>query len=196
MAVFENVKTSIWSDDFAELDPLAKLLYLWSFTNPRCNAAGLYKVRPRAIMFETGITDLTAPLAELERGKYLFYADPWIFIRVRAKHYRTSGANVTKSMLSALEELPDGHPFIGMFLDEYSDNSRLFPNPTQTLSGVRLKRDSKAKSGRVLPEYGESPSANAFANTDVVVEETASREDRAAARAAEIRDELGEKATA
>lgn len=166
MALYENVKVSIWSDDFADLSPEAKLIYLWSFTNPRCNMAGLYKVKPVAMALETGIEDLARPLAELELDRFVYYANPWIFIRSRIKHLHTSGEKIRKSILLAVLELPDGHPFIGLFIDEYGKNTKVIGESSKTLRELILKRDSKAKSGRPIDDSLKSSYTDTDTDTD------------------------------
>ena len=48
--------TEYWNDpDIIELPMKAKLLYLYLWTNARCNQAGLYEIAIKTIVFETGL---------------------------------------------------------------------------------------------------------------------------------------------
>lgn len=123
MASYENVKTEIWATEFRELSPTAKLLYLWSFTTPRCNSAGIYRVDPAVITFETGLEG--APLVEarkeLDDGRFMFYDDVWLWVRSRLKHYATRGAKTAKGVATTIAGVPSTHPFRRAFLLEYSE---------------------------------------------------------------------------
>jgi hypothetical protein len=55
MARREDFDNSLWSDpDFLALTPQARLLYIWSWTNPRCGMAGIYKLSPVQATLEVG----------------------------------------------------------------------------------------------------------------------------------------------
>jgi DnaD/phage-associated family protein len=57
-----NFDDAFWGDDFVqELEPNAKLLFAYLWTNKSCNAAGLYQITTKSITFETGL-----PLVQLK----------------------------------------------------------------------------------------------------------------------------------
>jgi hypothetical protein len=52
---YRAVDTAIWSDPFVEsLSPMAKLIFVYLWTNSACNQAGLYVISKQRIEFETG----------------------------------------------------------------------------------------------------------------------------------------------
>lgn len=113
MARREDVETAIWSDpDFLSLSAPGRLVYLWAFTNPRCNMAGIYQVPRQAIVMETGIrpASLEKVLPELERGEFLFYDGRVLFVRTRVKHLRSRSSTIARSIGTDLARLSD-HPF-------------------------------------------------------------------------------------
>lgn len=60
-----RIDTEVWCHpDFQGLSPGAKLLYLYSWSNAHCNAAGIYRISIETIAFETAL-----PLSEIP--KYL-----------------------------------------------------------------------------------------------------------------------------
>jgi hypothetical protein len=123
----EDIDNAIWSDpDFEALSLEATVLYLWSFTNPRCGMAGIYKVSRRG-MTESKVPAerLDAALAELAEAGFLFYEDGVLFVRSRAKHLRQKTVQIAKSIRSDVAKLPVGHPLRVMFLEVYQGSSWL-----------------------------------------------------------------------
>lgn len=119
----EDVDNAIWGDpDYLELSPHAKLLYLWSFTNPRCGMAGLYKVAPPQIVADTGLNDeqLGDALGELETGRFVFYDGRMVFVRSRVKHLRSRSGTMAQSVRRDVDAAGD-HPFVGLFAAEYGE---------------------------------------------------------------------------
>lgn len=131
----EDIDNGIWSDaDFHALTPDAKLIYVWSFTNPRCGMAGLYKVVPGAISLETGIDNdrLTAALQELHDARFVLYARGVLWVRSRVKHLRTKTPQIAKSIARDVEQIGDS-PLTRLFLAEYAGLGWL-ADPLQTLT--------------------------------------------------------------
>jgi hypothetical protein len=117
----EDIDSGIWSDpDFEALSLEATSLYLWSFTNPRCGMAGLYKVSRRA-MGESKVPDdqLDDTLAELAAADFLYYQGGVMFVRTRVKHMRQKTEQIAKSIRSDLQKVADGHPLKQKFLGMY-----------------------------------------------------------------------------
>jgi hypothetical protein len=54
-AMDEDFDNALWSDpEFLALTPEARMTYIWSWTNPRCGMAGIYKVALTQAALETG----------------------------------------------------------------------------------------------------------------------------------------------
>lgn len=123
----EDISNTIWDDpDFAELTAPAKLVYLWSFTNPRCNMAGLYKVPVRHIGAETGLTDsrVEKALSELQARRFIYFDGTVLWVRSRVRHIRTKTPLMARSVVRTVEEFGN-HPFVQGFEQEYPSPSWL-----------------------------------------------------------------------
>lgn len=125
MARREDISNTIWADsDFLDLSASAKLVYLWSFTNPRCGMAGIYRVGESVIAFETklSVARVSSALAELARSRFAFYEDGVLFVRTRVRHLRQKTNPIAKSIANDLKTIPERHPLRAQFLREYSDS--------------------------------------------------------------------------
>lgn len=122
MSRVNDVHAGIWGeDDFLDLSAPAKLLYLWSFTNPRCGMSGVYGVSRRVMAFDTAMQGehLARALDELQRGRFVIYADGVLFVRTRVKHLRTKSRQIAKSIASDVRRLAAGHAVREAFMAEY-----------------------------------------------------------------------------
>lgn len=116
----EDIDNAIWGDpDFDGLSNEAALLYLWSFTNPSCGMAGIYKIAKRKILEGRLGDKLDQALDELAEAGFVFYEDGVFWVRSRVKHLRTKGEQMKRSIELDLEKLPEGHPLTERFREEY-----------------------------------------------------------------------------
>lgn len=125
MSRVNDVHAGMWADEqFLDLTAGAKLLYVWSFTNPLCGMSGLYRVARRAIAFELGVTieQVDKALGELREQRFLVYADGVLFVRSRVKHLRMKTVQIAKSIAADVERLPSDHPVRQAFLAEYGED--------------------------------------------------------------------------
>lgn len=116
----EDVDNVIWQDaDFDALSNEAQLLYLWSFTNPRCGMAGIYQV-PRRQLLEGRLDSvaLDAALDELAAARFAVYEDGVLWVRTRVKHLRTQSPQIAKSIATDLDKVPANHPLLAAFVEE------------------------------------------------------------------------------
>lgn len=133
----EDILNTFWDDeDVDSLHNLSALLYLWSFTNPRCGMAGIYACRERAIC-EGRLTkaQLASALDELAESRFLYRIDGWLWVRSRVRHLSGIGTNVARSIHRDLCNLPDGHAFLAAFRTEYEGYGKL----TKPLSEIGLE---------------------------------------------------------
>lgn len=117
----EDIDTAIWSDpDFLGFTPAAKLLYVWSFTNPRCGMSGLYKVVRQAIEMETGMgaTRIHEALHELAEARFAYFDGRVLWVRSRIKHLRSKSPNIAKSIARDVEAI-GAHEYALALLDRY-----------------------------------------------------------------------------
>ena len=119
----EDFDNALWADpDISELDPLAKLLYIWSWTNPHCGMAGLYKIGPRRMSFDTGIDADEIPriLTALAECRLAFYEAEVMWVRARVRRIRSRSPQMARSIAKDVEKLRPEHPLRIRFLAEYA----------------------------------------------------------------------------
>lgn len=134
MASVADIQTSIWPD-LEDLSDDAALLYIWAFSNPSINPAGLYKVARRNLCEGRLTPDrLDAALTELADGRFLFYVDGVIWIRTHVKHYRSKTPQAAKSIAKTLRQIA-GHHLADAFVAEYA-NLPGFPELTDRLNNL------------------------------------------------------------
>lgn len=104
-----QVDTGTWDDPwFADLDPDAKLLFLYMLTNRRSTASGVYEITRRAMAFETGL-DLKRIDAALESisSRVQWWPElQLVWVRNFLRHQAVS-PNLYKSAWSDMLEMPD-----------------------------------------------------------------------------------------
>lgn len=86
--------TGKWSDRwFVELDPTAKLLFMYICDN--CDVAGFFEISPRKIAFDTGIDarGLQGALKELARGLIYSHDGTIVFLKNFVKHQKNIPLN-------------------------------------------------------------------------------------------------------
>lgn len=146
----EDVQNTIWDDEpFASLSPNGKLLYLWSFTNQKCNMAGLYRVRVETMTVETGMKgeDVLAALRELDGAGMACYERGTLWVRARIKRLTSKSPNMKKAIRRALDEFVPGEPLRERCIKENADLAWLAGTlPEPFLNGFPIS-DSDAVSG-------------------------------------------------
>lgn len=121
----EDIDNGIWSDpEFLSLTSPAKLTYIWTWTNPRCPMAGLYKMAPALAQLETGYDQsaFSAALDELAQARFAFFQDGVLFVRTRVKHMRQRTEQIAKAIRSDVAKIHPDHPLRAAWIDE---NARL-----------------------------------------------------------------------
>lgn len=109
--MYRTVDCATWDDPwFAELDPQAKLLFLYFLTNRRSTAAGCFEITRRAIAFETGMSDVdVACCLQALGGRVEWFPEHQvIFVRNFYRHQSSNSnrANFQSSALKVLAEMP------------------------------------------------------------------------------------------
>lgn len=115
----EDIVNSIW-DELDDVENDALLLYLWSFTNPRCGMAGIYAV-PKRKLVEGRLQEdaLDEALAQLSERGLLEYVDGVLWCRARVKRLNTKTEQIAKAIAKDLAEIPAGHPLFTAFYEAY-----------------------------------------------------------------------------
>ncbi len=133
--------TGTWADPWVqELSPLAKLLFHYVWTNDHINLPGLYPISIKTISNETGLTQkqvqdllvILSPKVKYDPKKNVM----WVVNYVKRQFLRTGHASpkITAGIRNALMRLPEGHVFIGEFLERYKVLGISYPYPMDTLS--------------------------------------------------------------
>jgi hypothetical protein len=118
----EDFDNSLWSDpDFLALSSAARLTYIWTWSNPRCGMAGIYKLSPAQATLELGLDEatVTAALAELGEARFAFYEMNVLWVRSRVKHLRQKTTQIATAIRSDLARIPNGHPLKVQFVETY-----------------------------------------------------------------------------
>lgn len=152
MASVADIQVAIWADpEFEALPNDAALLYLWSFSNPLINPAGLYRVS-RSKLLDGRLTGakLDAALEALADGRFVFYStDAYLWVRSHARNFRSPGEKTIKSIEQTLRKVGH-HPLVVAFIDEYRTR------PSTKLHGLTARLDVLAEEGLAEPLEGPS----------------------------------------
>lgn len=125
MARREDVMNTIW-DDLDHLSNDAMLLYVWSWTNPRCGMSGLYKV-PRRKLLEGRLqtSELAEALTELDKQGNLRYEEGVLWVVARVKRLSMISDQIAKSIAKDLAEIDPKNPLFGAFVSRYGGHPKL-----------------------------------------------------------------------
>lgn len=101
------VSTSFWDDEWVQsLDLKEKGLYLYLLTNPLTNIAGVYKLSPRRVTFDTGLSnsELEIIMAKFENSGKAYRHGEYIVIP-SWPHHQTANVNVHRGIRRILSTL-------------------------------------------------------------------------------------------
>lgn len=126
-------------DEMEHLSDDAVFLYIWSWTNPKCGMAGIYRIAERKLLEGRLDTDrVKAALAELEADGKLRYVGGVLWNVARVKRLSGISANYAKSIARDVKEIA-GNPLFDEFLERYGDfNEKL----TKELKGSEGSKGS------------------------------------------------------
>lgn len=171
-----QIDTGTWDDPwFADLDPDAKLLFLYMLTNRRSTASGVYEITRRAMAFETGL-DLKRVDAALESisSRVQWWPElQLVWVRNFLRHQAVS-PNLYKSAWSDMLEMPDeireivgsvypiltreepppdNKPELETLLKPFPKGSQRVPEPSRktSLDQTSLVKTSSLESGADAP---------------------------------------------
>lgn len=123
MARREDIVNTIW-DELDHLSNDAVLLYVWSWTNPRCGMAGVYKV-PQRRLLEGRLEDPLPALSELVRDGKLRYEDGVLWNVARVKRLSHISEQIAKSIAKDLAEIDPSNPVYLEFVERYGSHPKL-----------------------------------------------------------------------
>ena len=111
MATQRYISTSFWDDDWIQtLDPSEKLLYLYFMTCPLTNIAGVYKITPRRVSFDTGFTldTINHIMQKFEKAGKAYRKDEYVILPNWPKHQHwQEREGIKKGIDAVLKSLPD-----------------------------------------------------------------------------------------
>lgn len=101
------VNTRIWNDSWvSEIDPLAKLLFVYFITNEHTNLSGIYELPLKVAGVETGVDVTMIPkMMPLLSGK-VFYEQGWVIIKNFTKHQNTENPKIKAAIDRELASVP------------------------------------------------------------------------------------------
>lgn len=109
MADYRTIKPTIWSDPyFEELNSYEKLLYIYLFSNPHINNAGVMKVSHRKIIFETFAEDVQfeSAIKKFENDKKVMLFGEYIYVCNFIKHQTNTSSKMLINIHKQLELIP------------------------------------------------------------------------------------------
>ena len=124
MSRFETIEPDFWSrSPFCDLTPTAKLVYVWSRTNPACVMSGIYRSRAEQIVLDTGLEpdDVARALRELDDQAVVRSEDGgMLWVCDRVQQLRGRNPSVAKGIARDVGELEPAHSFRIAFLSRYA----------------------------------------------------------------------------
>lgn len=107
--MYRQIDTGTWDDPwFAELDPDAKLLFLYLLTNRRSTAAGVFEITLRAMSFETGLDTkrINSALESISSRVEWWPEHQVVWVRNFLRHQAVS-PKFYRSAWSEMREMPE-----------------------------------------------------------------------------------------
>jgi len=89
--------------------PIEKLLWIYLFTNPHANVAGIYVLPRHIIVRDSGIAadEVDAILSKFIAAKKIFYDGRIMWVRNLREHQESKSPYVAKAIISAYNSIPD-----------------------------------------------------------------------------------------
>ena len=171
MANFRQIHVGIWHDPwFLNLEPDEKLVFIYLFSNPRTNLAGLYEIPLKVISFDTGLTsDQVKTIIDsfIEDGK-IMYQDNVIWVRNMTKYHESRSDRVQTGIINAVKMIPDCEVkrqyqyHIDTLSIPYTDGIDTSPYKDKDKE-LNKKIDKEKENNNNLKNLGESFVGDAFA---------------------------------
>jgi hypothetical protein len=105
-----RIDTELWTHpDFQELCPSAKLLYLYSWSNGHCTAAGIYRISLKTVAFETGLPlgDIPQLMAELVPMDVEWIEPPSVIWVKKFLKHQSKSPKFLDAVVAALGQISD-----------------------------------------------------------------------------------------
>jgi hypothetical protein len=157
---FRIVRCDMWRKDewFTELEPDAKLVWIYTFTNEATSPAGIYRIALRTIANETGIAieRVREIIALFEANDKLYYEDGVIWPVTMRKHQcgeLKPNDNLVKKIRSDLAELKPS-PIVDRYMSFYgtlAESADPLPTPLEAPSKAVRLTDTDTNTDHLAP---------------------------------------------
>lgn len=169
MAEYRTLHTKIWQDEwFCELEPDAKLLFVYFVTNRAASVAGIYKLPLKFVGFETGMTlpRVNTLLKHFQQAGKVYHENGVIWVK-NLRAYQTyqgkASEQVEKRIQKDIDEIPDGN-LKRQYLAFYSNgHTPTIPTPhpvdTPTIPTPETETETEkdTSAGAVAPDMPQTP---------------------------------------
>lgn len=160
MARYSDIDNFIW-EDLQGYSKDAKLLYIYSFSNPSTRASGLYKIGLQTILLNTGLSEkqFHKTLEELKPKLYYDQKERVMFVAGKLKRH-LSGLRNNKNLLAGIKsDIRDcSSSFVSvLFIKKYEGALKGLIRDLQVPLNIDMNIDIDNKEGDC--KGGESPKA-------------------------------------
>lgn len=110
MAKERIVNVRFWRDNYIlSLRPDARLLFLWTITNPMTELCGAYEAALSTIEIETGLKAkrIVEIFGQFQADGKILYRDGWVIVKNFAKHQHGTSKNIKAGIARTLNDCPD-----------------------------------------------------------------------------------------
>jgi hypothetical protein len=108
MADYRTISVGFWHDEYTEtLNATERLFYIYLFTNPHLSNAGVLKITPRKMAFETGIDDVRPCIERLKADGKLMEVDGFYWTVNFIRHQTSNSPKIVISIMKSLRRLPE-----------------------------------------------------------------------------------------
>ncbi|WP_294348442.1 hypothetical protein [Prosthecochloris sp.] len=157
MADYRTISAGFWNDPYTEsLTPQEKLFYLYLFSCPHTNNAGILHISPRKMAFETGIDSVQPLIDKLCDKKKLVEHEGYYWVVNFIKHQSSTSPKIIQSIAKALKSVPVA--LADMVLRRYDTLSIPYEYPISTQCIPYAERELERERELEEEEEYSSPS--------------------------------------
>jgi len=154
MADYRTISTRIWTNPYIEeLGPEEKLFYIYLFSCPHTNNAGILHISQRKMQFETGIRDVGQIIEKLKVDGKLVEVGGVFWVVNFIDHQTSHSPKIVQSIAKALEDIPS--ELADMVLKRYEALPIPYRYPTDTVSIPYAEREEEGEREREREEEME-----------------------------------------
>ncbi len=157
MADYRTISSGFWNDPYIEeLEPQEKLLYIYLFTCPHINNAGILHISPRKMAFETGIKDVATLIKKFSDDDKLVECEGYFWVVNFIKHQSSTSPKIIQSIGKALHAAPVS--LVDRVLKHYKALQIPYAYPIDTLCIPYAERELERERELEGEEEDSSPS--------------------------------------